>query len=201
MNRLLLAAALAFGIAGAAGAEPVTYRMDPNHTQVAVNWHHFGYSNPVILFGNAEGTIVYDADNVGASSVDVTIPLSGMDSGVDAFDEHLRSADFFDAAQYPTITFDSTRVEAAGEGKLKVTGDLTVHGITRPVVLDVDVNRIEAHPMSGRPAAGFDATTTIKRSDFGVGMYVPNVADEVELHITTEAMVPEAGQAGAAGAG
>lgn len=201
MNRLLLAAALALGIAGTAGAEPVTYRMDPNHTQVAVNWHHFGFSNPVILFGGGEGTIVYDAEDIGASSVEVSIPLSGMDSGVDAFDEHLRSADFFDAAQYPTITFDSTRVEAAGEGKLRVTGDLTVHGVTRPAVLEVDVNQVGRHPMSGLPSAGFDATTTIKRSDFGVGMYVPNVADEVELRITTEAMVPGAGQAEAADAG
>lgn len=192
MKRLLLAASLGLAFTGAAIAEPLTYEMDPNHTNVVASWSHFGFSNPVAHFGDVDGTITYDPDNVGASSVEVTIPLSGMEAHVDDFNEHLRSADFFDAAKYPTITFDSTSVEAAGEGKLKVAGDLTLHGVTRPVMLDVDVNRVDKHPMSGQPAAGFDATTTIKRSDFGIGMYVPNVSDEVEIRITTEAMVPKA---------
>jgi polyisoprenoid-binding protein YceI len=178
----------------AADATPVegvsgTYVIDPNHTNVVAQWSHFGFSNPIANFGQAEGAIVYDADNVAASSVEVSLPLAGLDSFSSDFDEHLRSADFFDAGTFPTITFKSTSVESAGGNRLKITGDLTVKDITRPVVLDATINRFAEHPMAKRPAAGFDATTTLKRSDFGVGAYAPNVSDEVELRITTEAMV------------
>lgn len=172
-------------------AAPVTYKMDPTHTDVIASWSHFGFSNPIAHFGNVDGSITYDADNVGQSSVNVTIPLSGMESHVAAFNEHLRSDDFFDAEQFPVITFASTKVEAAGSDKLRVAGDLTVHGVTRPVVLDVTINRIGEQPMAKRPAAGFDATTTIKRSDFGMAKYAPNVSDEVQIRITTEAVVPK----------
>ena len=197
-KQLTLAAALSAASFGTL-AEPVTYAMDPNHTDVIASWSHFGFSNPIAHFGQVDGTITYDPDNVGASSVQVTIPLAGLDSHVEAFDEHLRSDDFFDAANHPEITFSSTAVEAAGEDRLKVAGDLTLRGITKPVVLDVTINRIGTQPMSGQPAAGFDATTTIKRSDFDMGMYAPNVSDEVEIRITTEATVPKAGTADAAG--
>ena len=185
-RRLALAAALSFA-ATAAFAAPVTYTMDPDHTTVAAKWNHFGFSNPVILFGDVDGSIVYDADDVSASSVEVTLPLSGLESNVQAFNDHLLSDDFFDAARFPEATFRSTSVEAAGEGKLKVAGELTIKDITREVVLDATINQVGDHPMSGTPTAGFDATATIKRSDFGLGLYVPNVADEIELHITTEA--------------
>src|SRR3546814_2298151 len=97
-----------------------------------------------------------------------------------------------DVCSSDLATFKSTKVEAAGEGKLKVTGDLTIKDITRPVVLDVTLNKAADHPMTKRPAIGFDATATIKRSDFDVAMYVPNVGDEVKLRITTEAMAPAA---------
>ncbi|TYT25888.1 polyisoprenoid-binding protein [Luteimonas viscosa] len=166
-----------------------TYLIDPNHTNVVAQWSHFGFSNPVANFGQAEGRIVYDADNVSASSVEVTLPLDGLSSFAEDFNDHLRSADFFDAEKFPAITFKSTSVESAGGNRLKVTGDLTVKDITRPVVLDATINRFAEHPMAKRAAAGFDATTTLKRSDFGVGAYAPNVSDEVELRITTEAMV------------
>lgn len=171
-----------------------TYVIDPTHTTVVAQWSHFGFSNPVANFGQAEGRIVYDADNVSASSVEVTLPLAGLNSFVADFDAHLRSADFFEAEKYPAATFRSTAVESAGGNRLKVTGDLTIKDQTRPVVLDVTINRFAEHPMLKRAAAGFDATTTIKRSDFGVGAFAPNVSDEVQIRITTEAVVaaPEA---------
>ncbi len=187
---LFVAALLAFS--GSAFAAPVTYKIDANHTSVIAQWSHFGFSNPSANFGQAEGVIVYDADNVAASRVEVKLPLTGLNSFVPAFDEHLRSADFFDAAKYPAATFKSTKVEAAGEGKLKVTGDLTIKDVTRPVVLDVTLNKAGEQPMAKRPAIGFDATTTVKRTDFGVGKYAPAVSDEVTLRITTEAIVPKA---------
>src|SRR5690606_3181763 len=92
----------------------------------------------------------------------------------------------------PEATFRSTSVEAAGEGRLKVTGELTIKDITREVVLDATLNHIGPHPMTEQPTAGFDAKATIKRSDFGLGLFVPNVADEIELHITTEAPAADA---------
>lgn len=193
-SRLLAKALLGLALASASAAAlaaPVTYRIDPGHTDVIASWSHFGFSNPIAHFGDVAGTITYDVENVGQSSVNVTIPLSGMESHVDAFNEHLRGSDFFDAEKYPVITFASTAVEAAGNDRLRVAGDLTVHGVTRPVVLDVAINKVGEQPMAKRPAAGFDATTTIRRSDFGLDKYAPNVSDEVRIRITTEAVVPK----------
>ncbi len=164
-----------------------TYKLDPSHTDVLAQWSHFGYSNPTAHFGNAEGTLVYDAEDVSKSSVEVKLPLTGLNSFTAKFDDHLKSADFFDAAKFPAASFKSTKVESSGTNKLTVTGDLTIKDITKPVVLDVTVNGAGEHPMAKVPAVGFDATTTIKRTDFGVGAYVPNVSDEVQLRITTEA--------------
>ncbi len=186
MRKTLLVAAL-FAFAGSAFAAPVTYKIDPSHTNVLASWNHFGFSNPSANFGQADGTLVYDAADVSKSSVHVTLPLSGLSALADHFYDHLTSDKWFDAAKYPSATFKSTKVEAAGEGKLKVTGDLTIKGITKPVVLDVTLNKAGEHPMKKVPAIGFDATATVKRSDFDVGAYAPMVSDEVALKITTEA--------------
>lgn len=192
LKRTLLAAALAVATTTAV-ADPVTYALDPAHTNVVASWNHLGFSNPILHFGNVDGTVVYDADDVGASSVRVTIPVDGLEGFTPAFNEHLLSDELFDAAQYPEITFTSTSVEAAGEGKLKVTGDLTIRGITSEVVLDTTLNGAADHPMMpGRQAIGFDATATVKRTDFGIGYAVPAVSDEIELRITTEGLAPEA---------
>jgi polyisoprenoid-binding protein YceI len=180
---LALALAASFG----ASAAPVSYQLDPGHTVVLASWTHFGFSHPSANFGQASGTLVYDADDVAKSHVEVTLPLSGLDTFVPKLDEHLRSADFFDAAKYPDITFRSTMVHDLGGGHLQVMGDLTVHGVTKPVTLDATLNNIGVHPMTKLPTVGFDATATLKRSDFGVGAYVPVVSDEISIRITTEA--------------
>jgi polyisoprenoid-binding protein YceI len=191
-KNLLAAAALSLIMtAGAALAAPLTYKIDANHTDVVASWSHFGFSNPIAHFGQVDGFITYDPANVAASKVEVTLPLAGLNSHVPDFDEHLRSDDFFDAAKFPTVTFKSTSVKAAGKGKLTVIGNLTIKDITKPVTLAVTINKIGEQPMAKRAAAGFNATTTIKRSDFGVGKYAPNVSDEVKLTITTEAIVPK----------
>lgn len=187
----VLAAALAIASTSAVAA-PVTYTMDPAHTDVIAQWNHFGYSNPIAHFGQVDGTITYDPDNVGASSVEVVLPMSGLSSHVPAFDDHLRSEELFDVANHPEARFRSTAVEVAGEGKLKITGELTLKDVTELVVLDATINQVSDHPMTGQPSAGFDATTTIKRSDFGLGLYAPAVSDEVQIRITTEASVPAA---------
>ncbi|HEY4583661.1 MAG TPA: YceI family protein [Lysobacter sp.] len=193
IKRIALAAALAaVSTAGFAAPGATTYRIDPTHTDVIASWSHLGFSHPAAHFGDVEGTIVYDAQNVGASKVEVSIPLSGLSSHVEAFDKHLRSADLFDAAKFPSITFRSTKVEAAGDSRLRVTGDVTVRGVTRPAVLEVTLNKVGEHPMKKVPAIGFDATTTLKRSDFGLAYAVPAVSDEVRIRITTEASADRA---------
>lgn len=196
-SRISLAAAIALGLAAASvQAEPVTYTIDPTHTDVIAQWNHFGYSNPTAHFGQVQGTITYDPDDVSASRVEVTLPLAGMNAYSADFDAHLRNEDFFEADTWPEATFKSTSVAAAGENRLKVTGDLTIKDTTREVVLDVTVNKIAPHPMSGQPTAGFDATAQILRSDFGLGLFAPHVSDEVRLRITTEASVPAGEAAG-----
>ena len=175
-----------------------TYQLDPSHTDVLAQWTHFGFSQPSAHFAISEGTLVYDAADVSKSSVQVTLPVTAIDTFVDKLDEHLKSGDFFDVAAFPTATFKSTRVAAAGPNKLTVTGELTLKGITRPVTLDVTLNGAGEHPMLKKQAIGFSATGTIKRSDFGVGAYAPNVSDEVQLRITTEGTLADAPAADAA---
>ena len=185
----LLAVALAFASSGAFAAAE-TYVMDNNHTQVEFSWNHFGFSNPVANFDNIEGSINYDADDITKSSVEVTIATSSINIHVKDFNEHLASADFFDVAKYPSSTFKSTSVKkGAADNKLLVSGDLTIHGVTKPVTIDATLNRAAPHPMSKQPTVGFDGVLFIKRSDFGIGKYVPNVSDEVRIRITTEASV------------
>jgi polyisoprenoid-binding protein YceI len=183
----VLALAALLGASFAAQAAPVTYKLDPGHTMVLFSWNHFGFSNPTANLGISEGTLVYDEAQPGNSSVEVTMPLANLDTHVSALDEHLKKPDFLDADKYPVATFKSSKVEPLGNGKFKVTGDLTVHGVTKAVVLDATLNKAGMQPMLKVPAVGFDATGTIKRSDFGVGAYAPNVSDELQIRITTEA--------------
>ncbi|MEO8778239.1 MAG: YceI family protein [Rhodanobacter sp.] len=186
-----LALAGLLGTAISVQAAPTTYKLDPDHTMVLFSWSHFGYSHPTADIGLGEGTVVFDEQNPAHSSVQVTLPLARLDTHVAELDEHLKKADFFDAAKYPVITFKSSKVEPLGGHKFKVSGELTVHGVTRPIVLDATLNKVGLHPMSKTQSIGFDATATLKRSDFGVGAYVPNVGDEVHVRITTEGSVPK----------
>ncbi|MCX7514456.1 YceI family protein [Frateuria hangzhouensis] len=182
----ILALAGLFAAASAAQAAPVTYKLDPGHTMVLFSWSHFGFSHPTAELGLGQGTLVFDPDHPEQATVEVTLPLADLDTHVPALDEHLAKPDFLDTAKYPQVTYKSTRVEPLGKDHFRITGDLTVHGVTRPVVLDATLNRIGKHPMSGKPSIGFNATGTLRRSDFGVSMYTPNVSDEITLHITTE---------------
>ncbi len=190
MKRFLLAVALAASFATVAHA--TDYKIDGSHTQVLFTYNHFGMSNITGRFDEVKGTFDFDAANPANSSIEVEIPMASLSTGVAKLDEHMKSPDFFDAAAFPTATFKSTKVTAAGDKKLTVAGDLTIHGVTKPVVLAVTINGNGLHPMQKVAAAGFDATTTIKRSDFGVTKYAPAVSDEVKIAITLEASVPKA---------
>lgn len=189
VKKVSLVAGLAVALLAAPSAFAAQYQIDPTHTNVLVQWDHFGFSKPSANFGQAKGTLDYDAANVKASKVSVELPLAGLTSFVPKLAEHLKGADFFDAVRFDKATFKSTRVEAAGENRLKVHGVLTIKGVSKPVVLDATLNHQGEHPMLKAQAIGFDATTVIKRSDFGLGAYAPAVSDEVSVRITTEAAV------------
>jgi len=186
IRKLAVATALVFAAASAQAAD--VYKLDPGHTQVLFQYNHMGYSNITGSFPKVEGEINLDTADLAKSSVKATLSIDSVSTGVAKLDEHLKGGDFFDAAKFATATFQSTKVEKAGEKALKVSGDLTIHGVTKPVTFDVKVNAIGEHPMAKKPAAGFDATATIKRSDFGISKYVPNVSDDVTIRITTEAV-------------
>lgn len=173
---------------GAAGAAPVTYTLDPNHTYVLFSWSHLGFSHPTGQFGKTQGTLIYDAADPAKSSVRVTIPVASIDTHVPALDTDLLGTGFLDAAKYPDITFESNKVTPAGKGRFKIDGNLTVHGVTRPVTLDVTLNKAGLYPMINAPALGFAATAAFKRSDFGVGGGVPMVGDELTVRISAEAI-------------
>jgi len=165
-----------------------TYTLEPRHTEGVIRWSHLGFSNPTAQFSLVEGTLEFDQADPTKSSVVATIKLANMSSGVPDLDDDFRSVDFFDTAKFPIATFKSTNVEKGGmPGQLKVTGDLNLHGVTKPVTLDVTLNKIGINIRSNLPSIGFDATTTLKRSDFGLGMYVPQVSDEVSIQITSQA--------------
>jgi len=182
-----LTLALALLVSGHAAASAKTYSIDSSHTNVIATWDHNGYSKPSAAFSQVAGAIRYDESAIEQSSVDVTLPLSGMTSFVPALDDHLRGEHFFDAAKFPSITFVSTSVKRAGGSALEIVGMLTIKGIAKEVVLHATLNKAGVSKRSGAALLGFDATTTIKRTDFGMGMAVPAVSDEIVIRITTEA--------------
>ncbi|OJU90182.1 YceI family protein [Acinetobacter modestus] len=179
-----LAAAIASSVTLAA---PVDYKIDPTHTATVFSWNHFGFSTPSANFTDIQGTIKVDNAKPANSSVEVTIPLSSVNTNVVALDKEFQEEAWFNAAKYPNITFKSTKVETKDKKHFKITGDLTVKGVTKPVVLDAVLNKQGEHPMAKVPAIGFNATTSFNRSAFGIGNYVPNVGDKITVNITTEA--------------
>ena len=166
-----------------------TYTLEPNYTQGVVRWNHLGFSTPAAQFGQGEGTLEFDAAEPVKSSIKVTIPLSTLNTSVPDLDEHLRSKDFFEIAKYPTATFTSTKVEkGSAPNQLQISGDLNLHGVTRPVMLAVTIVKTGLNPRTNLQTVGFDATTTLKRSDFGLGKFVPQVSDEIPLQVTAQAV-------------
>ena len=172
-----------------AHAAPETYAFDTAHTSVIWKAGHMGFSFPHGIFSNIEGTLVLDEADISKSTVDVTIPLDKIATGIPKFDDHLKSKDFFNVEKSPAAKFVSTKVEKTGDKTAKLTGDLTLNGITKPVTLDVTLNKQGEHPMMKKKAVGFSATTQIKRSDFGISYGIPNAPDEVDLEIQAEAQV------------
>ena len=187
MKSFLLAGALALAPL-AASASATEYVLDPSHSQIVFSYNHLGYSVGYGMFSGYEGEIAWDAENPADSSVSVSFPLKSMLTGWEARFEHFMSGDFFDATDDEMVTFVSKSIEVTGEDTRLITGDLSLNGVTKEVVLDAKLMQAGDHPMEGKPWLGFTATTTLLRSDYNVGMFAPYVSDEVEVRISLEAM-------------
>ena len=138
MTRLLLVITAALALSASAFAQVKTWSIDPNHSAAQFSVRHMGISTVRGAFTKVSGTVSYDPADLSKTAIDVSIDANSVDTRVERRDNDLRSPNFFDVAKYPTLTFKSKHVEAAGPGKLKITGDLTIHGVTKEVVLDVD---------------------------------------------------------------
>ncbi|MDO9068525.1 MAG: YceI family protein [Deltaproteobacteria bacterium] len=168
------------------------YNMDPFHSTIQFKVKHLMITNVTGVFEKFKGAVVIDENDIAKSKVDVSIEMASLNTNIAKRDEHLRSPDFFDVAKYPTMTFVSTKVERAGADRLKVTGNLTIKGVTKPVILSVDGPTGEIKSPQGDMRRGASATAAINRQDFGVswnkkldgGGIV--VSDDVYISIDTE---------------
>ncbi len=181
-----LALAAPAGAQGAATRDPAqipagTYTVDPSHTQAVFTVNHFGFSQYTGLFSDVSGTLELQPTKPAESRLKVTIPVKSLYTPSQHMLDSLKSDKFLDAAQFPEMTFTSTKVTAEGKDKAKVVGDLTLHGVTKPVTLEVTLVGAGANPMNKKQTVGFEAKGTIKRSEFGVKAFVPAVSDEVHL--------------------
>lgn len=162
------------------------YSLDLSHAYITFSYSHMGFSTPNLGFRDFDASLDLDSNDLENSSIEVVINAASIESLKDDFNDHLRSGDFFDTANFPQATFSSTKIESTGEDTFDVTGNLTIRDVTKPVTLAATLNKAAMHPMQKVPTVGFSAETTIMRSEFGLGRYVPNVGDEVTIHITVE---------------
>jgi len=197
MKRLLLLFATTAILTLPAVAQLETWNLDPPHSAAQFAVRHMGISTVRGAFSKVTGTVEYDPAAPEKTAIDVTIDAASIDTRVEMRDKDLRSARFFDVEKYPTITFKSKKVEAAGTGKLKVIGDLTIHGVTKEVVLNVDGPSGPIKDPRGNQHMGASATTQVNRQDFGVSALPGGIADDVLITIDVE-MVRQASPAPAA---
>lgn len=191
MIKHLTAAGLLAAVASTAIAAPEAYVLDASHSQILFSYNHLGYSTTHGMFSGFDGEIAFDQEDPAASSVNISFPVMSMLTGWEQRFAHLMSGDFFGASEGDMITFASTGIAVTGDNTAMITGDLTMNGVTKSVVLDATMNQAGTHPMAEKPWAGFDATTSVLRSDFNVGNFAPFVGDEVQIMISIEAMKAE----------
>ena len=159
------------------------YEVEAYHTQVGFSLSHFGFTNYSGFFSNASGALTLDPANLTVSKLKVSIPISSLQTTVSALDSQLKGDQWFDAAKFPAATFVSTRITRTGPDTADIVGNLTLHGITRPVTLKARLIGSGNDPILKAFAVGFGATGDINRSDFGIKPYLPLVGDDVTLTI------------------
>lgn len=162
------------------------YILEKTHGYITFSYSHLGFSRPHLSFNAFDATLNLDADAPERSRLRVVVDPNSVDSRVEEFNGRLRGENFFDAAKFPEIVFESTSVEMTSDNTANVMGNLTIKGITRPVVLQTTLNKADMHPMAKVPAMGFSATGKVKRSEFGLGAFLPMVGDDVDMFISVE---------------
>ncbi len=185
MNKLALFA-FAAALSAPAFAAPESFVIDNGHTFPSFSYSHLGYSIQTSRFNKTTGRVVMDKV-AKSGSVDVVIDMKSVDTGSALFNEHIQGEDFFDTAKFPSATFKSTNVKFEGDKPVSVEGNLTLKGVTKPVVLKISGFHAMLHPMMKKDAIGANAGTTVKRSDFNAAKHVPYVGDEVTINIAIEA--------------
>ena len=184
----------ALSIAGASDAlhAAETYKFDQGHTEISFGWSHAGVSMQHGEFTRADGTLVLDPENIENSAINVTIDMSSVSTGVTALDTHLKNSDFFDVEKFPIATFESTAVKRTGDKTADVTGDLTIHGVTKPVTLKITLTHRGSHPVGQYLSdykgswVAFAGEAEIRHLEFGVGSYPSGNNDKIKVRISTE---------------
>jgi len=192
MSRLVFILITALAMAATAAAQAGTWQIDPNHTAAQFSVRHLGVSTVRGAFTKVSGSAQHDPADPSKDNLEATIDANSIDTRVEMRDKDLRSPNFFDVQKYPTITFHSKQTKVAGPGKLLITGDLTIHGITKEVVLDVDGPSAPIKDPWGNQRIGASATTKIKRQDFGITSLPGVVGDEITITIDVELIQPQA---------
>jgi|SRR5579862_49246 len=192
MSRIVLSVIVALGMATTAMAQAGTWQIDPRHSSAQFSVRHLGVSTVRGAFTKVSGSANYNAADPSKGSLDATIEAASVDTRVEMRDNDLRSPNFLDVQKFPTITFHSKQIKAAGSGKLLITGDLTIHGVTKEVVLDVDGPTAAIKDPWGNQRIGASATTKITRQDFGVNGLPAVVGDEITITIDAELTQPQA---------
>jgi polyisoprenoid-binding protein YceI len=192
MPRFLLTVIAALALAASAAAQAGNWKIDPNHSSAQFSVRHLSVSTVRGAFTKVSGSVVFDPADASKDSVEVNIESNSVDTRVEMRDNDLRSPRFLDAQKYPAITFHSKQVKAAGSGKLQITGDLTIKGVTKEVVLDVDGPSPAIKDPWGNQRIGASATTKINRQDFGVSALPGVVGDDISITIDTEMIQPQA---------
>lgn len=185
MRPLILATLLGTSASFAYAAE--TYTLDASHSQILFSYDHMGYSTTWGMFSGFEGKITFDKDDPAASSVSVSMPTKAMLTGWEPRTEQFMSEDFFGATNEDMITFVSRAIDVTGENTAQITGDLSMNDVTKSVVLAARLNQAGMNMMANKEWVGFDATTTLLRSEFGLGQFAPFISDEVSVQISIEA--------------
>jgi polyisoprenoid-binding protein YceI len=175
-----------------AAAEVETYKIDPVHSAAHFAVGHLGIATVRGIFSKVSGNVQYDPSDPSKTMIDVSIDAASIDTKFEVRDKDLRSPDFFDVEKYPAITFKSKHVEVQGKGKMKITGDLTIHGVTKEVTLEVNGPNGPVKDPHGRTRLGASGTTQISRKAFGVNGSPDGVADDVLITIDVELVKPEA---------
>ena len=192
MSRIAFTLVTVIALAAAAAAQAATWQIDPMHSSAQFSVRHLGVSTVRGAFTKVSGSAKFDPADPSKTSLDASIEAGSVDTRVEMRDNDLRSANFLDVQKYPTITFHSKQTKAAGAGKLQITGDLTIHGVTKEVVLDVDGPSAPIKDPWGNQRIGASAATKINRKDFGVNGASGVVGDEITITIDAELMQPQA---------